>query len=37
MYKPLEVQNGSMQWAKIHTMIGLNDRQLLFEKLILGI
>ena len=26
----LEVQNGSMQWARIHTMIGLN------EKLILG-
>ena len=24
----LEVQNISMQWARIHTMIGLNDRQL---------
>ena len=24
----LEVQNGSMQWARIYTMIGLNDRQL---------
>ena len=24
----LEVQNGSMQWARIHTMIGLIDRQL---------
>ena len=24
----LEVQNGSMQWARIHTMIGLNNRQL---------
>ena len=32
--KALKVQNGSMQWARLHTMIGLNDRQL-FEKLIL--
>ena len=30
----LEVQNGSLQWARIHTIIGLNDRQF-FEKLIL--
>ena len=23
-----EVQNGSMQWTRMHTMIGQNDRQL---------
>ena len=27
----LEVQNGSMQWARIHTMIGLSDRQLFWK------
>ena len=33
MYK-LEVRNGSMQWERIHTMIGLTTASF-FEKLIL--